>query len=75
MFDSVTARYILRGLLSGVAALLVSLQASASGSDLNSGEVYQALIAGALVSLAYWGIGAAVPAVEPSIGNKMDDVP
>lgn len=72
MFDNVTARYLLRCFLVGVASVLVSLQASSAGSDLNSGEVWQALIAGGLAALAYAGIGAAVPAVEPNIGNKLD---
>ena len=49
MFDSVTARYLLRAFLVGVAAF-----------------------AGILAALAYAGIGAAVPAVEPSIGNKRE---
>ena len=70
MFDNVAARYVLRCVLFGVSALLVSLQASSAGSDLESGEIIQALIAGGIAALAYAGIGAAVPAVEPSIGNK-----
>lgn len=74
MFDSVTARYVLRCSLFGVSAWLVSLQASSAGSDLTQGEFFQALIAGGIAALAYAGIGAAVPAVEPSIGNKRDDV-
>ena len=72
MFDSVTARYVLRCVLFGVSALLVSLQASSAGSDLESGEIVQALIAGGIAALAYAGIGAASPAVEPNIGNKRD---
>ena len=70
MFDSVTARYVLRCFLFGVAALLVSLQASSTGSDLESSEILQAFIAGGIAALAYAGIGAASTAVEPSIGNK-----
>ena len=70
MFDSVTARYVLRCVLFGVSAFLVSLQASSSGSDLTQGELIQAVIAFGLAGLAYAGIGAASPAVEPSIGNK-----
>lgn len=70
MFDSVQARYVLRSVLCGVSAVLVSLQASAAGSALDNNEIVQALIAGGIAALAYAGIGAAVPAVEPSIGNK-----
>ena len=72
MFDTVTARYVLRCFLFGVSALLVSLQASSAGSDLESGEIVQALIAGGIAALAYAGIGAASSSVEPSIGNKRE---
>lgn len=71
MFSKAEARYVLRCLLFGLSGLLVSLQASAAGSDLTQGEVGQAFIAGGLAALAYAGIGAAIPAVEPSIGNKL----
>lgn len=73
MFDSPTSRYVLRCFLFGVSALLVSLQASASGSALDNNEILLALIAGGIAALTYAGIGAAVPAVEPLIGNKRDD--
>lgn len=72
MFDSVTARYVLRAVLFGVSAVLVSLQASSAGSDLSQGEVVQALIAGGIAALAYAGIGAASSSVEPNIGNKRE---
>lgn len=72
MFDSVGARYVLRCFLFGVASFLASLQASTLGSDLTSGEFWAALIAGGIAALAYAGIGAASPAVEPSIGNKRE---
>ena len=72
MFDSPTSRYVLRCVLFGVSAFLVSLQASASGSDLQSSEAVLALIAGGIAALTYAGIGAASSAVEPSIGNKRD---
>jgi hypothetical protein len=55
-----------------VAGVLVSIQASSMGTSLSWGEVGQAFIAGALSALAYAGIGAAVPVVEPSIGNKLE---
>lgn len=64
MFKSPAARYVLRAVLFGVSALLVALQADQSLAD--------ALIAAGLASLSYAGIGAAVPAVEPSIGRKLN---
>lgn len=72
MFDSVRARYVLRCVLFGISAFLVSLQASTLGSDLTWDETAAAAIAGGIAALAYAGIGAAVPAVEPSIGNKRE---
>jgi hypothetical protein len=72
MFDNVGARYVLRCVLFGISGLLVSLQASSAGSDLQSGEVVQALIAGGLAALGYAGIGAGFSAVEPNIGNRRD---
>jgi len=69
MFDSVQARYVLRCFLFGLSAFLVSVQASATGSDLTQDEWLYAAIAGALAALAYAGIGAASTAVEPSIGR------
>lgn len=72
MFDSVQARYVLRCILFGVSAFLVSLQASATGSDLTGDEVLYAAIAGGIAALSYAGIGAASPAVEPNIGNKRE---
>jgi len=73
MFDNVAARYVLRCVLFGVSGLLVSLQASSAGSELESGEIVQALITGGITALAYAGIGAAVPAVEPNIGNTRNE--
>lgn len=72
MFDSVTARYVLRGFLFGVWGFAVSLQASSTGSDLEPTEWRNAIIAGVLGALAYYGVGAASPQVEPNIGNKKE---
>lgn len=72
MFDSVTARYLLRCFLVGLASFVVSVQASSTGSDLEPSEWRNAAFAGILAALAYAGIGAAVPAVEPNIGNKRE---
>lgn len=63
MFKNVEARFALRSFLYGVAAFVASLQA---GGDLRTAAL--ALAAGAL---AYAGIGAAFPQVEPSIGKKL----
>lgn len=63
MFKSVTARYALRCVLVGVAALVTALQA---GQGLT-----EAVLAAAAAAIAYAGIGAIVPAVEPSIGKKL----
>lgn len=73
MFSTVEARYVLRSILFGLSGVLVSLQASSSGSDLNKSEVIQALIAGGLAALSYAGIGAVSASVEPSIGRTLDD--
>ena len=70
MFDTPASRYVLRSVLFGVSAFLVSLQASALGSSLDWGEVINAAIAGGIAGLAYAGIGAASASVEPNIGNK-----
>ena len=72
MFDSPNARYVLRSFLFGVSAFLVSLQASAMGSSLDQSEVLNAAIAAGIAALAYAGIGAASPAVEPNVGNRRD---
>lgn len=70
MFDTPASRYVLRSILFGVSAFLVSLQASALGSSLEWSEVLNAAIAGGIAGLAYAGIGAASSAVEPNVGNK-----
>jgi hypothetical protein len=71
MFDSVGARFALRSALVGLAVFLTSLQASL---PFEGGDLVPALLAGVLAALAYAGIGAAIPAVEPRVGNKMDTV-
>ena len=67
MFDSVQARFVLRCVLFGVSAFLVALQAQ--GTPVTFEAVWSSAIAGGIAALAYAGIGAAVPAVEPNIGN------
>lgn len=67
MFDSPGARFALRSFLVGVASsasvLLTSL-------PLDSLDAQSAVLTFIVTSLSYAGIGAAVPAVEPSIGKK-----
>lgn len=66
-----TARYLLRCALSGVAAAQASLLTAALADGINGNDI---LIAGLLAigaALAYAGIGAAVPQVEPHIGNEL----
>lgn len=75
MFSSPTARYVLRCFLVGVAGLAASLQASGYGSSIDQSELINGLLAGVILALGYAGIGAAVPAVEPRIGNTMDVEP
>jgi hypothetical protein len=70
MFKSPESRYVLRASLVGLLAGLSSLAASTFGSDLQLGEVFLALSTALGGALAYAGIGAASPHVEPSIGNK-----
>lgn len=63
IFKNVVARFVLRCVLVGVATAVGSAQAGAGWAA--------ALLAGAAGTFAYAGIGAAVPAVEPSIGKKL----
>jgi len=68
-----TARYLLRCILYGVAAAqasLLTVALASGGIDQNDGVIAILLAIGA--SLAYAGIGAAVPQVEPKIGNKLE---
>lgn len=67
MFDNVEARYVLRCVLFGLSAFLVSVQAN--GSPVTWDAVLSSLIAGAIAALAYAGIGYASASVEPNIGN------
>lgn len=68
MFDRVEARYALRCVLFGISGFLISLQAA---DPIDWGAAMNAGITGAIAALAYAGIGAAVPAVEPNIANKL----
>lgn len=70
MFKNVEARFALRAFLTGALGFLVSLKASALGSDLTQAELLNALLDWGIASLTYAGIGYVVPVVEPNIGFK-----
>lgn len=70
MFATAGARYVLRAFLFGLSGFLVALQAH--GTPIDGNGLVESLIAGGLAGLAYAGIGAAVPVVEPSIGKKLE---
>lgn len=67
MFNTVGARFALRATLFGVSGFLVAMQAH--GTPVTGSALWESVVAGGLAGLAYAGIGAAVPSVEPSIGN------
>jgi len=73
MFDRVEVRYALRCALFGISGFLVAVQAH--GSPVTGTALWESAVAGGIAGLAYAGIGAAVPAVEPSIGMKVDAPP
>lgn len=67
MFKSAEARYALRTCLVGLAAAVPLLIA---------GEDWKQIVgSGILAALAYAGIGAATPQVEPFIGKKLEPPP
>lgn len=66
MFDAVEARFALRSFFVGVATSVAVLQAAGFDSWPN------AILSGVAGALSYAGVGAIVPQVEPSIGNKRD---
>jgi hypothetical protein len=63
MFKTVEARYVLRAVLVGIAAAIPLLATSGSWREI--------VVAGVGAALAYAGIGAVTPIVEPSIGRKL----
>ena len=68
MFDSPTSRFVLRACVFGAAAAVTFLLASEPiGWDDGVGAILR--FAGG--ALAYAGIGAAVPQVEPHVGRKL----
>ena len=75
MFDSVQARFALRAVLVGVLAGLAVLKTALGDGSVNWSEAVEILYLALGASAAYAGIGAAVPSVEPSIGNTPDAPP
>jgi hypothetical protein len=69
MFKSVEARFALRATLFGVAGANASLATALPGLSWSDGVT--ALILGIGSALGYAGIGAIAPAVEPTIGRKL----
>jgi hypothetical protein len=75
MFDSVVSRYILRAVLVGVLAALAVLKTALGDENLSWSEIVEVFYLGIAAGAAYAGIGAAVPSVEPSIGNTPNAPP
>ena len=75
MFDSVQARFALRVALVGVLAGLAVLKTALGDGSVNWSEAIEVMYLGLGAAATYAGIGAAVPSVEPSIGNTPDAPP
>ena len=75
MFDSVQARFALRAVLVGVLAGLAVMKTALGDGSVNWSEAIEVVYLALGASAAYAGIGAAVPSVEPSIGNTPDAPP
>ena len=71
--DSSTARTMLRAALVTAIAVLGTLRASI-GDGLDTEEWVNLIEVGVVAFAGYLGIGAAVPAVEPFFGNKLEGV-
>ena len=67
MFDSVGARFILRGAVAGALSAL-----SAAAAIYVDNAAVQIAAGGFGAFTAYLGIGAALRPVEPSIGNRLE---
>jgi hypothetical protein len=69
MFNNPVARFVLRAVLVGVAVAAAKLQGNLPG--ISGSDAIDAALAAIIASLAYAGIGVAVPQVEPKVGNKL----
>jgi hypothetical protein len=72
MFKSPESRYALRIVVMALLAGLAALKSNIT-DGLTSSEAVEVLYLTLGAGAAYAGLGAAVPAVEPFIGNKKDD--
>lgn len=70
MFKGVVSRYVLRACVAAVLAGLSSVSVGLADGSLETVEYVSVAIAVFGVFGAYLGVGAAVPAVEPFVGNK-----
>lgn len=75
MFDSVRSRFALRAVLVGILAGIAVLKTALGDGDLSPAEIADVLGSTLGAALAYAGIGAAVPSVEPSIGHTPNAPP
>lgn len=76
MFNDVRSRFALRAILVGVAASNAAfLTIVYAGHAITGSSVGILISVGVAHALAYAGIGAAVPSVEPSIGNTPNAPP
>ena len=77
MFDSPQSRYLLRAGVATVLAFLASLATAITDDAVTGAEWVTIAIATVGALGAYLGVGAAVPSVEPFVGNKYEgaDVP
>lgn len=69
--ESPTARFLLRTSVVAAIAVLATLKASV-GDGLDAAEWVDIVYAGVGAAAAYAGIGAAVPQVEPFVGNQLE---
>jgi len=68
------ARFVVRATLTGVAAANASLVTLlVAGDPVSARAVAICVSLGLGSSLAYAGIGAVVPQVEPHVGNQLDE--
>ena len=72
LFVSTRARFRLRAFVVGAIGAIVSVQASATGSDVTGGEMWLALVAGLFSGCGYAFTGYWCRHVEPNIGRKFE---
>lgn len=70
MFNTAEARFALRSFLVGVASAASVLLTSLPIDSLDAQKAGLTLV---IASLTYAGVGAAIPAIEPNVGNKQGE--